>query len=254
MIVKRYFALVFCLLILGLLASCKRTEEEPDILPTETLTTPTATIEIHLTILPNDPTPTVTDIPSPTPTLTVSPTPFFTVAPTQTPVPTNTPTPKPTKTPTPKPTATPTPKVVKEDHSYKPLERYTMLTKKTSAQYKLQQVAETNEHGFRMCKDPNGEWRYCVAMGTAWAGGQPKDIGRCIDIYMENGAVLKCCLGDVKSTERYGRKHNDLVEFIVDISKVQAIVKAHGDASYESPDFVGEASKVVAYDDLFIEF
>lgn len=249
---KRYFDLTLCITILAVLVSCNRSSET-DISPTST---PTPTIELHLTILPNEPTPTVTDILSPTPTMTVSPTPFFTVAPSPTPVPTSTPTPspKPTKTPTPKPAKTPTPKVVKEDHSYKPMERYTMLTNKSSAQYKLQQVAVTNEHGFRMCKDPNGEWRYCVAMGTAWAGGQPKDIGRCIDIYMENGAVLKCCLGDVKSTERYGRKHNDLVEFIVDISKVQEIVKAHGDASYESPDFVGEASKVVAYEDLFIEF
>ncbi|MBO7451846.1 MAG: hypothetical protein J6U54_15990 [Clostridiales bacterium] len=251
---KRYFALFSCVFVFVLVYLVMVNKpKETDISPTST---PTPTIELHLTILPNEPTPTVTDILSPTPTMTVSPTPFFTVAPSPTPVPTSTPTPspKPTKTPTPKPTKTPTPKVVKEDHSYKPLERYTMLTKKTSAQYKLQQVAVTNEHGFRMCKDPNGEWRYCVAMGTAWAGGHPKDIGRCIDIYMENGAVLKCCLGDVKSTERYGRKHNDLVEFIVDISKVQEIVKAHGDASYESPDFVGEASKVVAYEDLFIEF
>ena len=241
------------MIILGLFASCKKAEEEPDILPT---TTPTPTIELHLTIIPNDPTPTVPDILSPTPTLTVSPTPFFTVtpSPTFTPVPTSTPTPKPTKTPTPKPTKTPTPKVVKEDHSYKPYERYTALTNKSSAQYKLQQVAVTNEQGFRVCKDPNGELRYCVAMGTAWAGGQPEDIGRCIDIYMENGAVLKCCLGDVKRSEYYGRKHNDLVEFIVDISKLQENIKKAGDVSVAGPEFVGEAAKVVAYEDLFIRF
>ena len=249
---KRYFALIPCIVVLVLMASCNKASE-PDILPTNT---PTPTIELHLTIIPNEPSPTEPDILTPSPTPTVSPTPFFTVtpSPTFTPVPTSTPTPKPTKSPTPKPTKTPTPKVVKEDHSYKPLERYTMLSNKSSAQYKLQQVAKTDEKGFRVCKDPNGEWRYCVAMGTAWAGGHPEDIGRCIDIYMENGAVLKCCLGDVKSTPYYGRKHNDLVEFIVDISKVSKDVKAHGNASYAGPEFVGEATKVVAYDDLFVRF
>jgi len=251
---KRYFVLILGLIILGLIVSCNKTKEvpqEPDI-------SPTPTIELHLTIIEACPTDTPTPVPdissTPTPTMTVSPTPFFTVAPSPTPVPTSTPTPKPTKTPTPKPTKTPTPKVTKEDHSYKPYERYTMLSRKSSNQYKLQQVAVTNEHGFRMCKDPNGEWRYCVAMGTAWAGGQPEDIGRCIDIYMENGAVLKCCLGDVKSTPYYGKDHNDFVEFIVDETKLQKNVKAHGDISYESPDFVGEAAKIVAYDDLFIRF
>lgn len=221
--------------------------------------TTTPTIEIHMTVIPAEPT--VTDIPTPTPTTHIlsplSPTP----APTLSPTPTNTPTPKPTATPKPTKKPTPTPKKadISKGHAWKPWTSYKVYNIKSSRQYQLQQVAKTDNYGLRVAKDTNGEWRWCIAMAISWAGGQPKDIGRCIDIYMANGAVLKCCLADVKKTEhtqsngnKYGAK-GELMEFIIDKSKVSSKVLNSGDVSNAADIFKGEAVKVVAHQDLFIE-
>lgn len=190
---------------------------------------------------------------------------------------TNTPTPRPTKqatvtkaisTPEPTTTPTPTPTPVlsrtlpaeKKNHNFKPYTRYTAYDLKSSQQYKLQKVAWTDPRtGIRIVTDPNGIDRYCVALGTAWAGGQPKHIGRCIDVYMENGAVLHCVLADVKRQEdtvnnanRYGRINNDILEFIIDCSKVPKEVITTGNVSKAGPEFEGAVREMVVFD-LWIE-
>lgn len=184
---------------------------------------------------------------------------------------TNTPTPRPTKqaiatkaatpTPTPEPTqaptatAGPTPKQVESGHTFKPYTSWTAYTAKSSQQYKLQQIAHAAENGIRAVTDPNGIERYCIALGTAWAGGQPKHIGRCIDVYMENGAVLHCVLADVKRQEdtknnanRYGRINNDILEFIVDTGKVPKEVIRTGNVSNAGPEFSGGVKNIVVFD------
>lgn len=204
----------------------------------------TRTVEVPVTVI-------IT--PTPEPTLTPTPTPS------PTPSSTPTPTPKPTSTPKPKPTSTPKP-VSKEKYgeAWKPYTRYTVYNIKSSAQYQLQQKATTDSNGLRVVKDPNGEYRYTIAMGIAWAGGHPKDIGKCIDITMENGAVLKCCLGDVKKTEhtkdsgnKYGAR-GELMEFIVDGSKISERVKNTGDVSNAADIFQGKAKSVKVLD-MYIE-
>lgn len=186
---------------------------------------------------------------------------------------TNTPTPRPTErasltktctvTPTPEPTATPTPTpaprtqpVEKKNHNFKPYTRYTAYNLKSSQQYKLQKVAWTETRtGIRIVTDPNGVDRYCVALGTAWAGGQPKHIGRCLDVYMENGAVLHCVLADVKRQEDtvdganlYGKTNNDVLEFIVDGQKISPAVKTTGNVSNAGPEFEGAVRNMVVFD------
>lgn len=184
---------------------------------------------------------------------------------------TNTPTPRPTKpaatkAPTPKPTqaptatAGPTPKQVESGHTFKPYTSWTAYTMKSSQQYKLQKEAWTEKRtGIRIVTDPNGVDRYCIALGTYWAGGQPKHIGRCIDVYMENGEVLHCVLADVKRQEdtkdnanRYGRINNDILEFIVDTSKVPKEVIRTGNVSNAGPEFSGGVKNMVVFD-LWIE-
>lgn len=64
----------------------------------------------------------------------------------------------------------------------KTYEPYTTITSVNSWQYKLQQKAYTNEDGFRMI---NG--RYMIATGS----GVSHDIGRYIDIVLENGTVTR---------------------------------------------------------------
>ena len=201
------------------------------------------------------------DAPEVTAAITNTPTPGPTKEPTVTPTeaPTETPTPEPTATPVPTATPAATPKPVASGHTFKPYTRYTAYDLKSSQQYKLQQIAKTAENGIRIVTDPNGVDRYCVALGTAWAGGQPKHIGRCLDVYMENGAVLHCVLADVKRQEdtvdnanRYGRINNDILEFIVDGKQISQAVKTTGNVSNAGPEFVGGVKQIEVFD-LWIE-
>lgn len=201
------------------------------------------------------------------------------ISPTNTPVPTFTPTPTNTPTPTlePTPTNTPTPTptvVVKASykygsagtrkceingtHTWKPWANYTAITAKNSPQWRLQQIATTDELGRRVVKDPNGVTRFCVALPVYWAGGTYKDIGRCFDVKMVNGAVLHCCLGDTKKIEhslngegKYGRK-GEILEVQCDGEKLIFAVKNSGNCSNFSDEWKGEVESITAFD-IFID-
>ena len=196
------------------------------------------------------------DAPEVTAAITNTPTPTATPWPTSTPEPTK----EPTSTPEPTTTPEPTPKQAGKGHTFKPYTRYTAYNLKSSQQYKLQKAAWTETRtGIRIVTDPNGVDRYCVALGTAWAGGQPKHIGRCLDVYMENGAVLHCVLADVKRQEDtvdganlYGKTNNDVLEFIVDGQKISQAVKTTGNVSNAGPEFVGGGERIEVFD-LWIE-
>lgn len=198
----------------------------------------------------------ITNTSSPTATPWPTSTPKPTQAPTSTPEPTK----EPTSTPEPTTTPEPTPKQAGKGHTFKPYTRYTAYNLKSSQQYKLQKAAWTETRtGIRIVTDPNGVDRYCVALGTAWAGGQPKHIGRCLDVYMENGAVLHCVLADVKRQEDtvdganlYGKTNNDVLEFIVDGQKISQAVKTTGNVSNAGPEFVGGVERIEVFD-LWIE-
>ena len=93
---------------------------------------------------------------------------------------------------------------------------YTAVTSKSSNQYKLlySDKAYTDERtGLRMY-----DGRYCIAVGTAYAS----KIGTKIDVVLENGKILNCILGDVKSDAHTDSSHQfhaidgSVVEFIVD--------------------------------------
>lgn len=177
----------------------------------------------------------------------------------------DTPTPQPSETPSPTPSVAPVAKKkVEQGHKFKPYTRYTAYDLKSSQQYKLQQIALTSsDNGIRMVEDPCGEWRYCVALGTYWAGGHPEHIGRCVDVFMQNGATLKCVLADVKRQEdtkgranRYGEINNDVLEFIVDESRLPDNVNlktgGNGNMSGAGEQFEGDAVYMLIYD-MWIE-
>lgn len=188
-----------------------------------------------------------TPVPTPTPTMTVTPT--------YTPTPTMTNTPTPTSTPTPTPTPVHEVKEVETGHTFKPYTGFWAYNLKGSAQWRLQQVARSDERtGIRVVTDKHGEERYIVALGTYWAGGHPEHIGRCVDMVMVNGAVLKCVLGDVKKEEdairsRYGRVNNDTLEFIVDEKFLSEAVKICGNVSKAGDEFEGDVEKMIVYDE-----
>lgn len=218
----------------------KPVEPTVDVVKAEMWTTPT--------YVPNTPTPSVTHGEPHTATPTV--------APTNTPTPTVKPTEKPYK---------PSAGVVGEKwceengtHWWKPWAWYTAINMVNSPQYRLQLIAKTDEKGVRIVQDPTGEWRYSIALPVYWAGGTPEDIGRCIDIYMANGSVLKCVLGDTKRIEKslngegkWGSK-GELIEVHCDGNKFLPLAKQRGDASYLGKEWMGEARKIVVLD-MFIE-
>lgn len=72
----------------------------------------------------------------------------------------------------------------------KSYEDYTMITDKTSDQYKLQTMAWTNTDAFRMIDD-----RYLVAIGTYFEA----PCGTLFDIILENSVKIPCIVGDIKA-------------------------------------------------------
>lgn len=88
------------------------------------------------------------------------------------------------------------------------------ITAPDSRQYKLREAAGMNfdEEGFAKIGD-----RYVVAVTTTFG-----NVGDYIDVYKEDGTVLKCIIGDIKSQKdagctEWGHKNGtNVVEFVVD--------------------------------------
>lgn len=105
---------------------------------------------------------------------------------------------------------------------------YRAITSNTSNQYKLQEIAYTN-NGLRMV---NG--RYCVALGSYYT----TTIGQYVDIELENGNVIHGILADCKankhtdSTNRIHSIDGSVVEFVVDTKSLDITAKKMGDISY----------------------
>lgn len=94
-------------------------------------------------------------------------------------------------------------------------ESYTAITSKTSLQYKLQQKAETDQDGFRKV-----DGRYMIAVGT----GVSSDVGRYIDLVLEDDTVIPCVIGDIKADVHTDKGYHIMTarshcasEFIVDL-------------------------------------
>ena len=121
-----------------------------------------------------------------------------------------------------------------EDNAFKTYMDYRAITDMNSKQWKLQQEAYTDEYGMRKVGD-----YYCVALGSAFS----KKIGTKFIITLENGEQIKAILADQKSDlhtdksnkymELSGNRIN-IVEFIVDMSKLESSSKIMGDVSHIS--------------------
>ena len=144
-------------------------------------------------------------------------------------------------------------------HGFKPFTSYTCYNDKSKPQYRLQKIAFNCINGIRMVTDSNGQNRYCIALGTSWAGGSTSDIGRCIDIVMANGFLLPGVLADVKRVEDtvgclgyYGATNNDCLEFIVNQRMFQEFTHGSYDCSDAGAEFRGDVAEVIVLD-YFIE-
>lgn len=130
----------------------------------------------------------------------------------------------------------------------KTYEPYTTITSVNSWQYKLQQKAYTNEDGFRMI---NG--RYMIATGS----GVSHDIGRYIDIVLENGTVIPCVIGDAKDDAHTDqefhimtKKSHCVSEFLVDTSVMNPDLLLSGNMSNYREEWNSKVVKFILYDKI----
>ena len=125
--------------------------------------------------------------------------------------------------------------------SYMP---YTAITNKKSKQYKLQQIASTGAYGIRVVDS-----RYLVAIGTAFNA----EVGTYIDLILEDGFVIPCIVGDVKSPRHTDSSnmitmHNGCVsEFIIDSKALHKSIKKSGDVSSCNENWNGCVRAIVVY-------
>lgn len=115
------------------------------------------------------------------------------------------------------------------DNSFKSYMGYGSITNKNSKQWQLQEIAYTNENGFRMIDN-----KYLVAIGTFYT----KECGDEFKITLESGKEIDVIIGDVKqdihtnNTHQYSPLNGNMVEFIVDTKKINNMSRKMGDMSY----------------------
>lgn len=124
---------------------------------------------------------------------------------------------------------------------------YRKITLTSSKQYDLETngYAYTGNHGIRMI---NG--RYLCAIGTYYSD----DVGRYVDLVLENGTIIPCILGDIKadkdtdSTNRYTVHDHSVVEFIVDTYSLSSTVRHMGNLNYANEDWNSSITAIRVYD------
>ena len=124
---------------------------------------------------------------------------------------------------------------------------YRKITLTSSKQYDLETngYAYTGNHGIRMI---NG--RYLCAIGTYYSD----DVGRYVDLVLENGTIIPCILGDIKadedtdSTNRYTVHDHSVVEFIVDTYSLSSTVRHMGNLNYADEDWNSSITAIRVYD------
>lgn len=120
---------------------------------------------------------------------------------------------------------------------------YRCITDTHSAQYRLQQAAETDENGLRVYHG-----RYMVAMGTYYG-----EVGDNLTITLDSGESFDVVIGDIKAdsttdeTHRYHPMANgsgNVLEFIVDTRELPKKARWMGDISYVDDMFSGNVESV----------
>lgn len=124
--------------------------------------------------------------------------------------------------------------------SFKSFMDYRTITNKSSEQWRLQQDAVTDQQGLRMYRG-----RYLVAVGTHYSSYCGKEL----DVTLDTGKLIRVVVGDVKQdihtdeTHRYVPTNGNIIEFIVDTSKLDSLTRAMGDISYTG--FAGSVISIV---------
>ena len=114
------------------------------------------------------------------------------------------------------------------DGSFKTYMDYKKITDKSSKQWHLQQLAYTDSEGFRKFNDS-----YLVAVGTYYAD----EVGKEFRVTLDSGIVFHAMVGDIKqdihtdANNQYVTMNGNIMEFIVDVDKLDELTKKLGDVS-----------------------
>lgn len=133
-------------------------------------------------------------------------------------------------------------------YGQKAYENYSAITNTYSKQYKLQELAYTDDYGFRMY-----EGRYLIAVGTYFNA----PVGTYIDVELENGVVIPCIVGDIKAdrdTEDnnvYSLSCGCATEFIVDGWRIDTF--SRGDVSVVVDGWESPVIHIIVYDYNFFQ-
>lgn len=125
-----------------------------------------------------------------------------------------------------------------EASAFKTWMDYRKISDRSSAQWKLQQLCDTNTQGFR-----EYDGCYIVAVGSFYSSNR---IGKRLVITFDTGESIQAIVGDVKMDEdvvngQYHKDNGNLIEFIVDKKVMDPTVLNCGDVSS-----LGLAGKVVS--------
>ena len=118
------------------------------------------------------------------------------------------------------------------------------ITSRNSPQYKLQYgYATTASNGIRTV---NG--RYCIALGSYFT----HEVGRYVDLYLANGTVLPCIIGDCKQDRHTMKNHSigidgGVSEFIVHTGALVKRARQMGDVSYVHESWNSPVVKIKVY-------
>lgn len=138
---------------------------------------------------------------------------------------------------------------IPEYSGFKSYMTYKNFGKKT-LQYKLQQLATTDEHGFRRVDD-----YYIIAVGNYFG----TKVGQRVDLKLENGELIKCVIGDKKANKDTDKsnmfsRNNCLSEFLVDMKTLDLTVKQRGDVSlFPEEEWNSPVTEVFVYEEYVLE-
>ena len=116
---------------------------------------------------------------------------------------------------------------------------YHSITNKNSVQWQMQLKAWTDGYGFRRYGNA-----YMVAMGTYYA----KECGKTFRITLQNGFTFDAIIGDIKrdcdTDAKNQHRNGNVVEFIVDTTKIPTLSKKMGDVSYSFAEMNGKIQSI----------
>lgn len=128
---------------------------------------------------------------------------------------------------------------------------YKTITSRSSRQYKIQHSlgATTASNGVRQIRG-----RYLIALGSYYT----HDVGRYVDLILNNGATIECIVGDAKKnidTNSNNSVGNDgsVAEFIVETSALSKRTRQEGNCDFASKDWNSRLASIRIYEKNLFE-